>query len=307
MPKTAFVFPGQGSQFPGMGKELAQHFPAACQIFDQADKALNFPITKLCFDGQETNLRLTENTQPALLTCSIATLAVLRERGIEADYVAGHSLGEYSALVAAGSLQFEDAVCLVRKRGRYMQEAVPENAGAMAALLGLPEKEVEAICKATANDEIVSPANFNAPGQVVIAGHTSAVSRAVELAKTKGARRALLLAVSAPFHCALMNPAQERLADDLNETEFRNLKIPLVSNYTAKEIRNSQQARENLKKQVPNPVRWEESVRYLVSQGVEHFIEVGPGRTLTGLLKRIDRSVRGSHVEDLKSLEKLTP
>ena len=306
MSKAAFVFPGQGSQVPGMGRELAEHFPAARQVFQQADAALDFPISKLCFEGPEEDLKLTENTQPALLTCSLATLAVLRERGIEADYVAGHSLGEYSALVASGSLRFEDAVRLVRKRGRYMQQAVPEGVGAMAALLGLPGGELDTICAAAANGEVVSAANFNAPKQVVIAGHAGAVSRAAELAKARGARRAVLLSVSAPFHCALMKPAQEQLAGDLDEVEFKDLRIPLVNNYAAREIRSGEQAREGLHEQVPNPVRWEQSVRYLAAQGVEHFIEVGPGKVLTALLKRIDSSLKGSNVEDLKTLEKLT-
>ncbi len=306
MSKAAFVFPGQGSQVPGMGRELAEHFPAARQVFQQADAALDFPISKLCFEGPEEDLKLTENTQPALLTCSLATLAVLRERGIEADYVAGHSLGEYSALVASGSLRFEDAVRLVRKRGRYMQQAVPEGVGAMVALLGLPGGELDTICAAAANGEVVSAANFNAPKQVVIAGHAGAVSRAAELAKARGARRAVLLSVSAPFHCALMKPAQEQLAGDLDEVEFKDLRIPLVNNYAAREIRSGEQAREGLHEQVPNPVRWEQSVRYLAAQGVEHFIEVGPGKVLTALLKRIDSSLKGSNVEDLKTLEKLT-
>ena len=305
MSKTALVFPGQGSQVPGMGRELAEHFPAARQVFEQADRALDFPISKLCFEGPEADLKLTENTQPAMLTCSLATLAVLTERGLTADYVAGHSLGEYSALVAGGSLRFEEAVRLVRNRGRYMQKAVPEGVGAMAALLGLPDGELDSICTAASNGEVVSAANFNAPGQVVIAGHAGAVSRAVELAKARGARKAVLLSVSAPFHCALMKPAQERLAGDFDEVEFKDLRIPLVNNYAAREIRSAEQVRQGLNEQVTNPVLWEQSVRYLAAQGVDHFIEVGPGKVLTALLKRIDRSLKGSNVQDLNTLEKL--
>ena len=305
MPKTALLFPGQGSQKVGMGLDLAESFPAARAVFDEADAALGFPLSKLCFEGPEEDLKLTENTQPAILTCSVAVLAVLRERGrASADFVAGHSLGEYSALVAAGAIGFQYAVRLVKKRGRYMQEAVPAGEGAMAALLGMEPAKVMEVCEQAAEGQIVSPANMNSPAQVVIAGHTAAVERAVELAKAAGALKAVMLPVSAPFHCALMRPAQERLAADLDAIEFRDLQIPLVNNAGAKIIRTGAEAREGLKEQVPSPVRWEESIRLLAAEGVEDFLEVGPGRVLTGLLRGIDRALKGQAVSDVASLEK---
>lgn len=303
--QTAFLFPGQGSQYAGMGKSLAEQFPEARDIFDKADTALGFSLSKLCFEGPAEALQLTENTQPALLTVSIAACRVLEQQGLKPSYVAGHSLGEYSALVAGGSLAFSDAVRLVRKRGQYMQEAVPPGVGAMAALLKLPEGKLDAILEEAGQGEVVSAANLNSPDQVVIAGHAAAVGRAVELAKTAGARRAVLLPVSAPFHCSLMKPAQERLAADLNATDFRDLGVPLVNNWQARMIRTGEEAREGLFQQVPNPVRWSESIQRLASEGVTRFIEVGAGNVLTGLLRNINPALQGSKFGEAADLEKI--
>jgi [acyl-carrier-protein] S-malonyltransferase len=275
-------------------------------VFDEADDALGFALSTLCFDGPEDALKLTENTQPALLTVSTAAFRVLAERGFAPDDVAGHSLGEYSALVAAGSLQFADAVRLVRQRGRYMQEAVPPGVGAMAALLRLPEGALDGVLQEAAQGEVLSAANLNAPGQVVIAGHAGAVNRAIDLAKAAGARRAILLPVSAPFHCALMKPAQERLAADLNATNFSDLSCPLVNNWQAQEVRTGAEARQGLYQQVPNPVRWVESIQRLAAQGVERFIEVGAGGVLTGLLRSIDPNLKGFRFGEPADLEKLS-
>jgi [acyl-carrier-protein] S-malonyltransferase len=304
-PKIAYLFPGQGSQFAGMGKALAETYAAARRVFEEADEALGFPISRLSFEGPEDRLKLTENTQPALLTVSMAAAEVLKERGFMPDYVAGHSLGEYSALVAAGSLRFADAVRLVRQRGRYMQEAVPPGVGAMAALLKLPEGKLEGVLAQAAQGEVVSAANLNSPDQTVIAGHAGAVARAMELAKAAGARRAVPLPVSAPFHCALMKPAQERLRADLDATDFRDLVRPLVNNWQAREIRSGAEAREGLYQQVPNPVRWLESIRYLAGQGIEHYVEVGAGGVLTGLLRAIDASLTGLKFGEPSDLDKL--
>jgi [acyl-carrier-protein] S-malonyltransferase len=301
--RTAFLFPGQGSQFAGMGKSLADAFPAAKAVFDEADESLGFALSKLCFDGPEDALRLTENTQPALLTVSVAAFRVLEGQGIRPDYVAGHSLGEYSALVAAGSLAFADAVRLVRKRGQYMQQAVPPGVGAMAALLKLPEGKLEGILAEAAQGEVVSAANLNSPDQVVIAGHAGAVQRAMELAKAAGAKRAVPLPVSAPFHCALMKPAQDRLAADLDQTVFHDLACPLVNNWQAREIRTGTEGREGLFQQVPNPVRWTESVRYLASQGVTRSVEVGAGGVLTGLLRTVAPEWKGMKFGEARDLE----
>ena len=291
--KTAFLFPGQGSQYAGMGKSLADNFPVAREAFDEADAALGLCISKLCFEGPAEALQLTENTQPALLAVSIAAFRVLRERGLKPDFVAGHSLGEYSALVAAGSIEFADAVRLVRKRGEYMQAAVPPGVGAMAALLKLPEGKLDDILSECAQGEIVSAANLNSPDQIVIAGHAAAVARAVEQAKAAGARRAVLLQVSAPFHCSLMAPAQERLARDLNSTSFRDLAMPLVNNWQAQLIHTGDEAREGLFQQVPNPVRWTQTIRALAGAGVTRFVEVGAGGVLTGLLRNINPELEG--------------
>jgi [acyl-carrier-protein] S-malonyltransferase len=303
--KTAFLFPGQGSQFPGMGKSLAERFDVARETFAEADAALAFRISELCFNGPESDLKLTENTQPALLAVSIAAFRVLRQQGVAPDYVAGHSLGEYSALVAAGSLQFGDALRLVRKRGRYMQEAVPPGAGAMAALLKLPEGKLEAILEQAAQGEVVTAANLNSPDQVVIAGHAAAVQRAIDLAKAAGARRAVLLPVSAPFHCPLMSPAQQRLSDDLNATPFGDLTVPLVNNWQARLIRTGAEAREGLYQQVPNPVRWADSMRVLAAEGAGRFVEVGAGAVLTGLLRNIDPALQGVKFGEADDWEKV--
>ncbi len=303
--KTAFLFPGQGSQFAGMGKSLAAQFPVARQTFEEADDALGFSLSTLCFEGPEDTLKLTENTQPALLAVSTAAARVLAENGLHADFVAGHSLGEYSALVAAGSLAFADALRLVRKRGRYMQEAVPAGVGAMAALLRLPADKLHAVLSQASQGEVVSAANLNSPDQVVIAGHTGAVQRAVELAKAAGARRAVLLQVSAPFHCSLMTPAQERLSADLQVTEFRDLAAPLVNNWAAKIVRTGTEAREGLFQQVPNPVRWADSIGVLSSEGVTRFIEAGAGIVLTGLLRNINPALTGFKFGEAEDLEKI--
>jgi [acyl-carrier-protein] S-malonyltransferase len=303
--KTAFVFPGQGSQYVGMGKSLAEKFAAARAIFDLADQALGFSLTQLCFEGPAETLQLTENMQPALLTVSVAAWRVLDEQGFQPDFVAGHSLGEYSALVAAKSLAFADAVRLVRKRGQYMQEAVPVGAGAMAALLKLPAGKLDSILADTSQGEVVTAANYNSPDQVVSAGHTAAVIRAAELAKAAGAKRALMLQVSAPFHCPLMEPAQERLKADLDSTAFLDLAVPLVNGWQARVIHAGTEAREGLYHQVPNPVRWTEVIHKLSSLGVGRFIEIGSGGVLTGLLRNIDGSLEGSKFGEAQDLEKL--
>jgi [acyl-carrier-protein] S-malonyltransferase len=305
MGKTAFLFPGQGSQYSGMGQTLVNAYPAARLVLETADQALGLAISRLCAEGSEEDLRLTENTQPALLAVSIAAFTVLRELGVRPDYVAGHSLGEYSALVAAGSLRFTDALRLVRKRGRFMQEAVPPGQGTMAALLRLPPGRLEEVLAKAAQGEIVTAANLNAPDQIVISGHAGAVGRAMELAKAAGARRALPLAVSAPFHCPLMKPAQERLTPELNATVFDDLDWPLINNWQAREIQTGDQARQGLIEQIPNTVRWEESIRYLAARGVDRFFEVGPGGVLTGLLRSIDPALHGLRFGEAADVEKL--
>jgi [acyl-carrier-protein] S-malonyltransferase len=303
MSKLAFLFPGQASQYPGMGKSLAEAFPESKAVFDEADASLGFSISKICFEGSEEELKLTENTQPAILTVSIAAYRALAQRGITPDLAAGHSLGEYSALVAAGALDLAAAVRLVRGRGRYMQEAVPRGTGAMAAILGLSPSDVGEICRKAAMGEVVSPANLNSPDQIVISGSAAAVKRAVEIASQSGAKRAVILPVSAPFHCALMAPAQQRLEPDLRAAKFSNLRFPVITNVDAEEVTSGDEAREALIRQVTQPVRWLDSIREMIESGVSAFVEVGPGKVLAGLLRQIDRSVRCFNVEDAASLQ----
>jgi [acyl-carrier-protein] S-malonyltransferase len=303
--KTAFVFPGQGSQYAGMGREIAERYEVAREAFREADSVLGFSLSDVCFNGPEEALKLTENTQPAILVTSIAIYRVLEEKGIRPDFVAGHSLGEYSALVAAGSLKLADAVGLVRRRGQYMQQAVPVGVGAMAAILGLEAAAVYDVCERASEGQVVSPANLNSQMQTVIAGNREAVERAAALAKQAGAKRAIMLPVSAPFHCALMKPAEERLAVDLTNLSFADLRIPLVANVDAAVANRGDEARKNLERQVSRPVRWRESVERLSREGVTRFVEVGPGSVLIGLVRSIDKSATILNAEDEKSLEKV--
>ncbi len=305
MSEIAFLFPGQGSQTPGMGLELAENFSPAREVFEQADAALGFPLSKLCFEGPAEELQLTANTQPAILAVSVAAARVLEEKGIRPDYVAGHSLGEYSALVAAGSMELADALRLVRKRGQYMQEAVPLGQGAMAALLGLDARAVDEICREAAGDEVVSAANLNSPAQIVIAGHHGAVERAVELAKARGARRAILLNVSAPFHCSLMKPAADRLAVDLDAVAISDPRVPLVNNADAAVVQTAEAVRDGLKRQVTSPVRWADSMLALRREGADIFVEAGPGKVLSGLMRQIDREARTWRAGDTASLDEV--
>jgi [acyl-carrier-protein] S-malonyltransferase len=299
----AMIFPGQGSQSPGMGKELAENFPVARQVFEEADDALGFSISRSCFEGPAEELQLTENTQPAILTVSVAAFRAMQEAGIDAPaFVAGHSLGEYSALVAAGALQLSDAVRTVRARGRYMQEAVPVGTGAMAAIIGGELSDIERVCEEARNGQVCSVANINSPNQLVIAGNTEAVDRAIELSKGV-AKRVIKLNVSAPFHCALMKPAQDMLAPDLAELAFNEPAMPVVTNFDARATTAPEELRDALVRQVSAPVRWVESMRLLMLQGVETFVEVGPGKVLSGLMRQISREVKTLNVEDAASLE----
>jgi [acyl-carrier-protein] S-malonyltransferase len=303
---TAIVFPGQGSQAPGMGKDLAEKFAVARQVFEEADDALGFAISRLCFDGPAEDLQLTENTQPAILTVSVAAFRALRESGIDAPaFVAGHSLGEYSALVASGALSLSDAVRTVRARGRYMQEAVPVGTGAMAAVIGGDLEAIERICAEASQGQVCSIANINAPNQIVIAGSTEAVDRAVELLSGV-ARKVVKLKVSAPFHCALMKPTQDRLAVDLERLNFNEPAMPVVTNVDARATTAPDELRDALVRQVSAPVRWVESMQLLMSHGVDTFIEAGPGKVLSGLMRQINRDVKMLNVEDAASLQKLS-
>ena len=304
--KIAFLFPGQGSQAVGMGRDFYDNFPTARRVFDEADAALGFPISKLCFDGPEEQLKLTENTQPAILTVSFAAAVLLHERGIDAHSVAGHSLGEYAAHAVAGTFSFTDAVRTVRNRGRYMQDAVPAGQGAMAAILGLPAGQITAACAeaAAATGSVVAPANFNAPEQTVISGSVAGVEAAGTRCKERGAKRVVLLPVSAPFHCALMQPAQDRLAADLKQIHFHAPQFPVVCNVDAAQVTAGEAARDTLIRQVTGAVRWVECIQWLIAQGVTHFVEVGPGKVLCGLMRQIDRNQICLNVEDSASLQK---
>ena len=307
MQSYAFIFPGQGSQHAGMGKELADNFKAARLSFEEADDALGFSLSRLCFEGPEEELKLTANTQPAILAASVAALRVLREESaITPSFLAGHSLGEYSALVASGALDFADALRTVRARGSFMQDAVPVGVGAMAAILGAEPEALQEICAEAAQGEVVSPANFNSPGQIVVAGHTGAVNRAIEIAKAKGYRKAMLLPVSAPFHCALMKKAAERLAEALEPVQVNALSTPVVTNVEAKPNSDAARVKPLLVEQVCAPVLWDAIVQNIVAAGVTNFVEIGPGKVLAGLVKRIAKETSSFNVQDPAGIKAIT-
>ncbi len=303
MSKIACIFPGQGAQYPGMGKEIADNYVEAMRIFELASERLGIDMKKLCFEGDEEELKKTENTQPSILTASIAILEVLKLRGIEPHITAGLSLGEYSALVASKAISFVDAVELVKKRGKYMQEAVPAGEGTMAAIMGMERESVQECLKMASGYGVVEAANYNCPGQIVIAGHTKAVEQACTIMKERGAKRAIMLPVSAPFHSSLLKPAGDRLAQDLEKMDIRDNEMPVVSNVNAQVIMDKYQIKKCLIEQVSSSVLWEDSIRHMIDMGVDTFIEVGPGKTLSAFVKKIDKGLYVYNVEDLESLE----
>ena len=307
MPKIACIFPGQGAQYPGMGKELAQNYKEAMNIFDLASERLGIDMKKLCFEGDEEELKKTENTQPSILTVSIALLEVLKLKGIEPQIAAGLSLGEYSALVASKAISFTDAVALVKKRGKYMQEAVPAGEGTMAAIMGIERESVMECLKMASSYGVVEAANFNCPGQVVIAGHTRAVEKACSILKERGARKAIMLPVSAPFHSSLLKPAGEKLAAELENVNISDNELPVVSNVNAQVIMNKYEIKRCLIEQVSSSVLWEDSIRRMIDMGVDTFIEVGPGRTLSAFVKKIDKNLYVHNVENIDTLENTRP
>jgi len=300
--KIAFIFPGQGSQYAGMTKEFIENFRESKEVFETASSVLGYDLAHLCLQGPLEKLNLTENTQPAILAASIAILRPLERRGLTASAAAGHSLGEYTAITAAGGFEFEDAVALVQKRGRYMQEAVPEGTGLMAAILGMERNDVEKTCHEAAKNGIVGPANYNSPGQIVIAGEKKAVEQAMELAKAAGAKKVIPLAVSVPSHCSMMKQAGQRLAQDLEKVNISDLRMPIVNNADAKFLRTASEIRQSLVRQISSPLYWEDSIKNMASDGFDTFIEIGPGKVLSGLVKRIAKDAKVLNVEDQKSM-----
>lgn len=300
----AFIFSGQGAQYPGMGMDISRIYKSSDEVYNEASEALGFDIKKMIFEGEKEALNITENTQPAILTMSIACMKPLLENGVIPDVAAGLSLGEYSAYISAGAIAFRDCVSLVRKRGRFMQEAVPIGVGAMAAIIGLDNSVVLEILKGASSAGIVEPANFNCPGQIVIAGEVNAVEKAIELCNEKGARRAVKLPVSAPFHCSMLKPAGKKLAAELEKIVINDLKIPVVSNVTAEYNKDKLKIKNLLVRQVSNPVKWEDSILKMIESKVDTFIEIGPGKVLSGFIKKIDKSVKVLNVEDIESLNK---